>query len=93
MRLPGDHSFGDSLVAFGIVHLHRHTQRFPQKLLDIYTWRFSFPDTPGAEVTAPQGQTVTWSVPEGEHAGQYRVRNVKAVFWNHAEYNYWIARK
>jgi hypothetical protein len=60
---------------------------------EVYTWRFSFPDAPGAEVTAPQGQTVTWSVPEGEHAGHYRVRNVKAVYWYHPEYNYWIARK
>jgi hypothetical protein len=65
----------------------------PGLYLWLYTWRFSVPDAPGAEVVAPQGQTVTWSVPEGEHAGQYRVRNVKAVLGNHYDYNYWIARE
>jgi hypothetical protein len=66
---------------------------FPNLYISVYTWRFSFPDAPGAEVVAPEGQTVTWSVPEGEHAGEYRVRNVKAVRATHHEDIFWIARK
>ncbi len=59
-----------------------------------YAWRFSSPDSPGSEVVAYMGETATWSVADGELAGQYEARNLQAtVGGGHNYYGYWIVRK